>query len=139
MGARGRGCPGTSSSRTSRREFWSPPTCLVVAWTLSASTSSSTTTCLRTLTHTCTELLGLAGLVPRVWPSPLSVTSPTRRPSTRCKRGLRWTSRSCLMRLISHHTSRDDKSSGIVAHYLCPCPRISRSSPFNHKVFHHLI
>merc|ERR1711971_919395 len=85
----------------------------VVAWTLSASTLSSTTTCLRTLTHTCTELLGLAGLVPRVWPSPLSATSLTPRPSTRCKRGSRWTSLSCLMRSISHHTSRDDKCSGI--------------------------
>merc|ERR1711997_1322928 len=69
------GCPGISSSRISRRGFLLPPTCSAVAWTSSASTLSSTTTCLRTPTHTCTELPGLAGLEPKAWPLPSSVTS----------------------------------------------------------------
>lgn len=49
------GFPGTSSSRTSKGGSWWPPTCLAEGWTLSASTSSSTTTCPRIPTPTCTE------------------------------------------------------------------------------------
>ncbi|XP_064870907.1 ATP-dependent RNA helicase DDX39A-like [Oncorhynchus nerka] len=52
---RRRGFPGTSSSRTSKGGSWWPPTCLAEGWTLSASTSSSTTTCPRIPTPTCTE------------------------------------------------------------------------------------
>merc|ERR1712203_3715 len=61
-----KGCRGTSSSRISRRGSWSPPTCSAAGWTLRESTSSSTTTCLRTQTLTCTESPGLEGSVPRV-------------------------------------------------------------------------
>lgn len=47
-------CHAISSSRTSSGGSWWPPTCLAEGWTLSASTLSSITTCLRTQTPTST-------------------------------------------------------------------------------------
>merc|ERR1712200_386980 len=67
----------SQEERLSRRGSWSPPTCSAAGWTLRESTSSSTTTCLRTQTPTCTESPGLEGSEPRVLPSLSSVTSLT--------------------------------------------------------------
>lgn len=49
------GCPGTNSLKTSKGGFWWQPICLAEAWILNESTSCSTMTCRRTLTHTFTE------------------------------------------------------------------------------------
>ena len=78
------------------------------------------------------------GLVPRVWPSPSSAMSRTRRPWTRCRRGLRWTSRSCLTRSISPRTLRGDESCNLTPPMCVPVPPHFKIN-IPHKVFHHLL